>query len=351
MQRIALILAGGKGERLFPLTLDRPKFLLEISDKKSLLELTIKRIPLERKNIYVVTEEKFAAKLKGVLRKLKIPISNLILESSSKNTLPALLLSLFKIKERFSQEVLVGVLPSDHLIRKEEIFKRQLISAYNFSEEFDKIILFGLKPKKFDKNFGYIQITTDSKTTSLKSVERFIEKPTKKIDLNYLLLNLGIFVAKAEVFLSEIEKYQGNFFRTFLKYYQNKKINEFYDKIMPLQIDKCILEKSKKLLVMPAKFIWSDVGNFLYLDKFLKKDFKKNYFKGKIFSLNTFQTTLISDSREEFLLLGLKGIFIVKYKDKILISNKKFLPKIRELLKIYHEGKNTIGKDKKDSYS
>ena len=56
----AVILAGGYATRLYPLTRDRPKHLLEV-DGRPLLELLLERLPLgELDAVYVVTNGKFA---------------------------------------------------------------------------------------------------------------------------------------------------------------------------------------------------------------------------------------------------------------------------------------------------
>jgi len=56
----AIVLAGGYATRLYPLTLDRPKHLLEVGGR-SILELLLERLPLaELDAVYVVTNAKFA---------------------------------------------------------------------------------------------------------------------------------------------------------------------------------------------------------------------------------------------------------------------------------------------------
>jgi glucose-1-phosphate thymidylyltransferase len=56
----AVILAGGYATRLYPLTRDRPKHLLEV-DGRPILELLLERLPLDELDaVYIVTNAKFA---------------------------------------------------------------------------------------------------------------------------------------------------------------------------------------------------------------------------------------------------------------------------------------------------
>jgi glucose-1-phosphate thymidylyltransferase len=56
----AVILAGGYATRLYPLTRDRPKHLLEV-DGRPILELLLERLPLDELDaVFIVTNAKFA---------------------------------------------------------------------------------------------------------------------------------------------------------------------------------------------------------------------------------------------------------------------------------------------------
>jgi glucose-1-phosphate thymidylyltransferase len=56
----AIVLAGGYATRLYPLTRDRPKHLLEVGGRP-ILELLLERLPLDELDaVYVVTNAKFA---------------------------------------------------------------------------------------------------------------------------------------------------------------------------------------------------------------------------------------------------------------------------------------------------
>jgi glucose-1-phosphate thymidylyltransferase len=70
----AIILAGGYATRLYPLTLDRPKHLLEVGGRP-ILELLLERLPLaELDAVYVVTNAKFADRFREWARTYPVDV-------------------------------------------------------------------------------------------------------------------------------------------------------------------------------------------------------------------------------------------------------------------------------------
>ena len=77
----AVILAGGYATRLYPLTKDRPKHLLEIAGRP-ILELLLERLPLaELDAVYVVTNAKFAPRFRDWAEAYPAPI--VVIETAS----------------------------------------------------------------------------------------------------------------------------------------------------------------------------------------------------------------------------------------------------------------------------
>ncbi|HKD32153.1 MAG TPA: nucleotidyltransferase family protein [Gaiellaceae bacterium] len=70
----AIILAGGYATRLYPLTLDRPKHLLEVGGRP-ILDLLLDRLPLaELDAVYVVTNAKFADRFREWARTYPVDV-------------------------------------------------------------------------------------------------------------------------------------------------------------------------------------------------------------------------------------------------------------------------------------
>lgn len=83
----ALILAGGKGTRLYPLSREKsPKQFLKIINDKSFIRNTVDRIApvVNKENIYVVTNKDYVDKIKDELP--DINPDNVFVEPENKET-------------------------------------------------------------------------------------------------------------------------------------------------------------------------------------------------------------------------------------------------------------------------
>ncbi|MCS7228377.1 MAG: sugar phosphate nucleotidyltransferase, partial [Endomicrobia bacterium] len=185
---ISIILAGGAGTRLWPLSRKFwPKFLLKLDNNKySLLQQTFLRVKefTEVDKIFIVVnkEHKFLVKENIQDLGLNFPLDNIIVEPEIKNTLPAITLACKVIKSRFTDREIVGVFPSDHIIKPEKTFKDFILKAGKVAES-GYIVLFGVKPNRVETGYGHIKLNTSQKLKikhfkGVYFVEKFIEKPS-----------------------------------------------------------------------------------------------------------------------------------------------------------------------------
>jgi len=72
-----------------------------------------------------------------------------------------------------------------------------------------------------------------------------------------------------ELFSKEVEKYNPEIYEAFK--YNN--VKQIYDKLPSISIDYGIMEKSRKIAVLPLKIKWNDLGSFAtFYDEYEKDE-------------------------------------------------------------------------------
>ncbi|MDD3224285.1 MAG: mannose-1-phosphate guanylyltransferase [Clostridium sp.] len=339
----ALIMAGGKGERFWPLSTDeKPKQFLKLLGEETMIQMAVNRlkpiIPVER--IFVVTGERYIDLVKTQLPEL--PERNIILEPFGKNTAPCIALSTFVIR-KYYDDAIIAVLPSDHLIRNEQEFRKVIKTAGDFVEDKeDAIVTLGMKPDRPETGYGYIKCHRSSSILNglkIKEVEMFVEKPDEKMAEKYLedgnfLWNGGMFVWKAENILRLTKKYIKNTYDilkdVFSKEEYTESLKKAYEAVDSVSIDYAIMEKTKKIYVIPSEFGWDDVGTWHSMERYRDKDENNNVCVGNIVNINS-KNNIIFGKNKPVIISGLDDIFVVEGDDVILIGKKDDIKNIKEI--------------------
>ena len=145
MKRTAIIMAGGSGERFWPLSRKtKPKQLLKITSDLTMLEEAIERIapliPME--DVYIITSEILLEPIRSTLS--DFPAANVIAEPYKRNTAPCLALGAAFILEKYrnefkSDEISIAILTADQMISPVSGFVKTVESAMNFIEKERKL--------------------------------------------------------------------------------------------------------------------------------------------------------------------------------------------------------------------
>ncbi|MEO0270909.1 MAG: sugar phosphate nucleotidyltransferase [candidate division WOR-3 bacterium] len=329
----AVIMAGGKGERLWPLSREKkPKPFIEILDKP-LINLTYNRLKkiVPEKNIIVIVPSYLANLTKKYLPGVKI-----LKEPFPRNTLATCIYSTFYIYKK-SKDAVIGIFPADHIIKDEKNFKR--IVNFAFKNVKDSILTFGIKPNRPETGYGYIELGNSlyrEDNLEIREVLRFHEKPDKEKALNYLkrgnfMWNSGIFIFKAESFFNILKEANSSIY-DLLKYLENKKVKKFFEMIPETSIDYGVLEKTNRLSSIPADFGWEDLGSFLSFENVLPRDKEGNTSKGNPIFLDS-KNNIVFSKGKKIIFYKIENLAFIDSGDIILIFPKYESQKIKELLK------------------
>ena len=262
MKRAAVILAGGAGTRLRPLSSDEnPKQFLKLFGGKSLLQLTFERAArlLPAETIFVSTNEQYADKVREHLPQM--PHDNVLAEPARRNTAPAVALCTFLIEERLGP-CCVSFLASDHHIGDEAEYTRVLDRAYAFAESNEVLMTIGIEPTEPNTGYGYLELggELEDEVVSVLSIKEKPDLATAEAFLqagNYVW-NASMFVWRTDVFRRELEAAAPEIARVSL---------ESYAEMPSISIDYALMEKAPRVATIRGDFDWSDVGSFEQLEK------------------------------------------------------------------------------------
>ncbi|MTK12798.1 MAG: mannose-1-phosphate guanylyltransferase [Clostridiaceae bacterium] len=343
----ALIMAGGKGERFWPLSTDeKPKQFLKLLCNETMIQLTVKRleklIPIDR--IFVVTAKRYTELVKEQIPRL--PDRNIIVEPIGKNTAPCIGLSAFIINKHYKDASIV-VVPSDHLIVDEEKFRNTIEIANDFVESYDEaIVTLGMRPDRPETGYGYIKYSNIEKILNgfeIRKVDKFVEKPNLEKAKKYLnegnfLWNGGMFVWKCSTVLKLTKEYLYSTYEVLSEIAATSE-NDFdrvlkdkYPKVEDLSVDYGIMDKAKNIYVLPSDFGWDDIGTWHAVERYREKDCNNNVCVGEIKNIEGCNNIVVSKEKP-IVVVGLDDVFVVESDEIIFVGKKEDIERIKEIKK------------------
>jgi len=353
----AVILAGGVGSRFWPLSRQlEPKQFHSVIGKRTLIQDTVWRIKDKIKNdkIFLVTNSAYFFDLQKQIASFRIPKQNILLEPEGKSTAPAIGWVAKCLYNRDPEAIMI-VLPSDHLILKAKKFLQILDSAVRLALE-DHLVTLGVRPARPDTGYGYLKISEkrpprrragkaparqksggQSGKLEYYMVERFLEKPNQQKADEYFrdkhyLWNSGIFVWKARVILEEMKRYLPNLY-TRLEDLKGEGFNRVWKKLPTISIDYGILEKSRKVVTLPAEIGWSDLGSWQALSQAVKKDKDGNIIRADCINLDS-KGLFVLGSERLITTVGLRDLVLVDTPDALLVCRKDLSQRVKDIVEI-----------------
>ncbi|MBD3882701.1 mannose-1-phosphate guanylyltransferase [Phormidium tenue FACHB-886] len=344
---IPVILAGGKGERFWPLSRRlRPKQFLSLDGSgNSLLQATADRLlKLSQgwQGLWVIT----AAHLEvGVQQQLPdLPPENLLVEVEGRDTAPAVAWATLEIARRYGKETMIGFFPADAWIGDSDdpnlpgraAFESTLQAAEALARSQGGIATLGITPTYPSTGYGYIEqgekIGQFGDSIGYK-VSRFTEKPDLTTAEQFLATgrfswNGGMFIFSAGVMLAELRAHAPEILLPL-----EQQGPSCYPTLPKLSIDYAVMEKTNKAYVLPVTFSWDDLGDWNAIDRLLKNG-KPNVELAQHVGLDTQSALLYASQDDELIVtIGLEDTVVVRDGKVTLIVKKDRTQDIKKVLK------------------
>lgn len=357
-QRFVIIMAGGKGERFWPVSREKtPKQLITLLGEKSFLQGAVERVlPLvPLRNILVITNAAQAPMVRQQLPKL--PKENIIAEPVGRDTTAAVTLGAALVGARSTTGVM-AVLPADHVIPEPKKFQQVLEDAFDLAGRGQAIITIGIKPTEPATGYGYIRVGESLPPpqgakpykTSFYRAEQFVEKPNFDKALEYLnsgqyRWNAGMFLWSFVTITEGLQKHQPEMYEACQRWFKvaaspaklNKALAQEYPNLKRISIDYALMEHAQNVIVADGAFEWDDLGSWTALGRHLKPDAEGNCAVADFIHVDGARN-IIFDARTKahrtpIAVVGLRDAILVQTDDATLLAHKSQAQKVKELVK------------------
>ena len=347
MKTVAVIMAGGRGERFWPYSRrKRPKQFLSLTpDGKPMIRLTFERICriVPPEDVLVVTGAEFVELVQEHLPEL--PAQNILSEPCARNTAPCVGLAAAVARHRYKEDVVLAVMPSDHLIREEAIFLNDLQTCVKVASQSEAILTMGITPTYPETGYGYIHYGEPCEGFErVYRVFAFTEKPPLETARRYVaegcyLWNSGIFVFRADSMLLHMARLMPALYGQLERLKPaidtpafEPTLAEVYAQVESVSIDYGIMEKSEDILTVPGSFGWDDVGSWNSLERVRRPDGDGNVLSGDVLTLEANGNIVMGENGRLTVLLGVKDMVVVEQQDVTFICSKNKTQDIRSVL-------------------
>jgi mannose-1-phosphate guanylyltransferase len=342
----ALVMAGGSGTRLWPRSRQhKPKQFLDLVGSQTMLQATVNRIAplIPRERVFVVTSAEYGPLIREQIPDL--PRENMLIEPAARGTAACIGLGAVHLRRLDPDGVMVA-LPADHLIYNEHAFRRALEGAGRVAGE-DYLVTLGIAPDRPETGYGYIQrgllLRDDGDGPPVYQVEKFTEKPDeitarRFVESGEYYWNGGIFVWKFSAILKELHLYLPGLYERLMAIEaaigsadEREVLMANYLQINPETVDFGVMERARRVAVVPVDMGWSDVGSWATIHSLLPADADGNVVSGEHIGLDT-TGSFICGSRRLIATIGVSHLIVVDTEDALLICPRERAQEVKDIV-------------------
>jgi mannose-1-phosphate guanylyltransferase len=236
------------------------------------------------------------------------------------------------------------VLPADHLIPDTHGFVACAMEAAHFAQQ-GQLVVFGVHPTSPDTSFGYLEVEHLDRQS--QRVLRFVEKPDVATAQAYLATgryywNSGMFCFSARTMIDALAAHAPHALEAARHAFDASRttghITRFDPHLFGLQpdisIDYAVMERATNVIVVPARFGWSDVGSWPAVAQAHTPDASGNTFVADVVAVDTMGTHVQVESHGPKVVatVGVKDLVVVDTPDALLVAHKSAAQKIKSVV-------------------
>lgn len=345
----AVIMAGGRGERFWPLSrLETPKHLLPIVGDKPMLAQTVDRLlpvfPVER--ILVITNREQKEAVARVCPGL--PAENIIGEPVGRDTAAAVALAATVVGRRAPSAVF-AILPADHVIHDAPAFQQVIRAALEAAREDGALVTIGIRPEYPATGYGYVERgekVSAAADTVVYEVKGFREKPDASTAEDYLAggrhyWNAGMFFWSVDSISAALREFTPSLWQAMLDLADawgaedelEPLLEQRYPALEKISVDYAIMEKARKVRMIEAAFDWDDVGEWPAIARHYPEDKNGNVVRGQAWFGDAGGHIVRTEPGHTVALIGVDDLIVVHTPDATLICPKDKAQQIKDAVK------------------
>jgi mannose-1-phosphate guanylyltransferase len=215
----------------------------------------------------------------------------------------------------------------------------------------DFLITLGIVPDRPETGYGYIEMGAPILTldgTDVFEVKGFVEKPDRATAAKYLqngnyMWNSGMFIWRVSAIIKAFEEHLPSIARVLESIVpqlntpeEPAALKRVYANLESISIDYGIMEKARKVLMIPIDVQWNDVGTWSSLHGVWPDDEQGNALNGSALCVGS-DCCVVSSPHKLTILMGVKDLIVVDTPDALLVCRKDSAQDIKKLQELLAE--------------